>query len=148
MVKKNKKTNSLSFKKLNAFLGANFDIETTIMIQKIMLNVSYSREKKNLMDPLEGKTLYFRNVVSDADKIDAIGLGGLMRCFSYQVEMYGGGEAESGGADKRDIFERVYEHCGEKLCKLLPDFIRTGEREREEREREESRVLLGGDEME
>ena len=62
------------------------------------------------MEKLEEPYQTYRNIISDADKLEALGEVGLRRCMQFS-------EAHNGN---------VIEHCHEKLLKLLPDgFIRT-----------------------
>ena len=51
---------------------------------KICENVSYSKEKKGKLEKLETPIDLLRNIVSDADKLDAIGYAGIERCRTYQ----------------------------------------------------------------
>ncbi|KAK3240629.1 hypothetical protein CYMTET_49540 [Cymbomonas tetramitiformis] len=58
------------------------------LILKIIDNVSYSKEVKRGLDTFDSESaLAARNVVSDADKIEAIGVKGLERCADFAREM-------------------------------------------------------------
>ena len=72
-----------------------------------------------------------RDVVSDADKLEAIGASGLQRCFDYNIAA----QQESGAWSKlmecgerraaETVFTDVVQHCDEKLLLLARDFIAT-----------------------
>lgn len=109
----------------DAFLAAHAPPADAAAALAIVAEVSYSRENKaaaagktpswkDLDEPV--KTL--RHVVSDADKIDAIGSGGLRRCVEYRLELEPDIAAAACVAD-------VAAHCDEKLLRLLPEFIKT-----------------------
>lgn len=91
--------------------------------QKVVLdiidNVSFSKEKKGRMDlTLSADVMALRNVVSDADKLEAIGKVGLERCIAYKKELC--------PDDSEDNITRdVARHCDEKLLLLLPKYFRT-----------------------
>ena len=65
-----------------------------------------------------------RDIVSDADKLEAIGIAGVKRCMEYQIHKY-----------KEDflnqeiplllLVKRVVEHAHEKLLRLRDHFIKT-----------------------
>merc|ERR1712150_250731 len=77
--------------KIKSFLeNIEFHSDEIEAIQKICENVSYSKEKKGKLEKLEFPTSYLRDIVSDADKLDAIGYAGIERCrdFSkYRAQM-------------------------------------------------------------
>lgn len=84
--------------------------------------ISFSKEKKNGLPDLGEENNLVRNIVSDADKLDALGIQGLRRCITYS--------AHQGGR----FPDEVLKHLDEKLD-LLPQFyIRTptGKKQSEE----------------
>mmetsp|Transcript_24091 Transcript_24091/g.37177 ORF Transcript_24091/g.37177 Transcript_24091/m.37177 type:complete len:242 (-) Transcript_24091:91-816(-) len=94
-----------------------------IVAQKVVLdiieNVSFSKEKKGRLDTtLSADVMELRNVVSDADKLEAIGQVGLERCIAYKRELCPNDSEE-------DIMRDVAKHCDEKLLLLLPEYFRT-----------------------
>ena len=98
---------------------------------------SYSKQAKGKIDveSLEEGVRFLRDVVSDADKIEALGKVGVERCSAYQREM-----AASRNLSQTDseIMADVRQHCDDKLLKLLPGYIYTkGGREAAERPHEE-----------
>ena len=88
-------------------------------IKWIINNISYSKERDNgyptHSDPI---VQLARDIVSDADKLEAIGEAGLRRCKIYTMAMNPDLSAE--GIDKL-----VVEHCHDKLLKLRGEYIRT-----------------------
>ena len=56
------------------------EVDAVIVICK---NVSYSKEKKGLLEDMKNPVLLLRDIVSDGDKLDAIGFSGIERCRMY-----------------------------------------------------------------
>jgi len=82
-------------------------------------NVSFSKEKKGLLNQdLPKHVMLLRNIVSDADKLDAIGYDGIERC-----RMYTRHRNPTGTEDEHE--RNVVEHMHDKLFRLLPYYIRT-----------------------
>lgn len=81
---------------LKKWLRENIN-EDADMIYKIIYNISFSKEKKNRdLDPTfswdyifpNQNDMIIRHVVSDADKLAAIGTNGIIRCIYYNFERY------------------------------------------------------------
>eukprot|EP00388_Colpodella_angusta_P000605 GDKJ01002131.1.p1 GENE.GDKJ01002131.1~~GDKJ01002131.1.p1 ORF type:complete len:277 (-),score=57.93 GDKJ01002131.1:59-766(-) len=113
-------------------LLANLDPKVVKIIEDIIAGVSYSKEVKNGLKHLEeyeSELPFFlmRNIVSDADKIDAIGDIGIRRCGIYTLN-----KILPNGADyntpevEKVVLKRIVDHCDEKLLVLHENFIRTG----------------------
>ena len=120
-------TASASSSTVEQFLTSTISLppKDVAAINSIIKNVSFSREKKGLMDAdLNEGVRAMRDIVSDADKIEAIGIEGLRRCYDYQVEM-ANANANANADENTCLFRDVYEHCDEKLVRLLPDYFRT-----------------------
>ena len=88
------------------------------VVESVIKNVSYSKEVRGdlRLSDLTPFVLMLRNVVSDADKIEALGSIGLQRCMEYAVET---------GSVGDEVFKHVAEHCDGKLLRLKDEFIRT-----------------------
>jgi len=90
-------------------------------ILHIIDNISYSKEVRDGYPDLWSYTRFWhtvRDIVSDADKITALGHDGLKRCWIYQKHV-------SPHDTDEQILEKVVQHCHDKLLRLLPHFIRT-----------------------
>jgi deoxyuridine 5'-triphosphate nucleotidohydrolase len=92
------------------------------LIMDIVARVSFSAEiksqRKDWGEKLGSMGSVARNIVSDADKIHAIGNAGLVRCAAYVREKHP-------GISRKELKRRVTEHAGEKLSLLFHMFIRT-----------------------
>ena len=113
--------NKLNYYKMIKFLQENDYTETEIkLISNIIPRISYSREAKVGSDDwkeiLGEKGLFIRNVVSDADKLDAIGKFGLQRCIDFY---------EHKNMSKENILSEIKLHTKDKLIKLKDHYIRT-----------------------
>lgn len=86
------------------------------VIVNIIENMSFSKEKKGLTEDL-GIYQILRNVVSDADKLEAIGEIGIKRCEEYTRNHI--------TQDEKEIIKNVVEHCHDKLLKLKDEYIVT-----------------------
>lgn len=102
------------------------DAEHASMILKTIEHISYSKENKAILagTPLDFKTILgdyaiVRDIVSDADKLEALGLIGLTRCVDFTMH------ASGGGLTRSELKERVQTHAREKLLRLKDEFIRT-----------------------
>ncbi len=92
------------------FVEDNLGLEKALMVLKIINNISYTQEVKGELEDFEEPFKTYRNIISDADKLEALGEVGLRRCQQFSAARNG----------------NVIEHCHEKLLKLLPNgFIRT-----------------------
>lgn len=99
---------------------------TTEKIQAIIDRISYSKEKKNGDNDWNGilgdMGIKIRNIVSDADKIEAIGKVGIQRCVRYAAEKL---EQENIEATKERVFDHVFAHYNDKLKHLSSKYMRT-----------------------
>ena len=106
------------------FLAEALSEADAAAVLQIVGAVSYSREAKALArgeEPawaaLPESIRVLRHCVSDADKIDAIGVRGLERCAAYA--------RERGVRGSLNVAREVAEHCDEKLLRLRDEYVRT-----------------------
>lgn len=100
---------------------ANFD-----QIKKVVKLISYSSENRAILagSPLNYEELLgehfatVRHIVSDADKLEAIGKIGIDRCIEYTTH-------SNPGSSEEKIVREVKKHADEKLLRLKDEFIRT-----------------------
>jgi uncharacterized protein len=105
---------SISLDDLHAFIKSKLSKEQAQIVIDVIDNVSYSIEikgKRCLSTHLSQKYL---DIVSDADRLEAIGDIGIKRCIAYTRATNG------------KVPEDVVKHCREKLVKLYNDgYIKT-----------------------
>ena len=116
--------NTLS-QQVKEFLQTNFPTDA-ILIWNIIERISYSKEVKskadwsNVLGPIG---ILVRNIVSDADKLEAIGKTGLQRCINFTKLQY----LHKNGKEilPEELNSEVYKHAVEKLLVLKDKFIYT-----------------------
>lgn len=100
-------------------------------IMKTIDLISYSKEQRgidcgvliNFESELGVVNVIVRNIVSDSDKLEALGKIGLDRCSEYNKKIYF--EKFGKEMDYHDLKRDVMQHCNEKLLRLKDNFIRT-----------------------
>lgn len=107
-----------------------FTLEDVQLLMVIMDQTSYSKEAKCRKETgtspswddlgIEGKLV--RNIVSDADKLEAIGMVGVQRCLQYIYEV---AKSKDEVISASDLFSHLVEHGKEKLFILKDEYIRT-----------------------
>lgn len=106
------------------FLRINFYTNSTL-IWNCIERISFSKEKHNKDDwklLLGEKGMLVRNIVSDADKLEAVGKPGLTRCIEYASEQY---MKDHGVSIPHSVLvSAVHEHSNDKLLRLK-DYMRT-----------------------
>jgi uncharacterized protein len=106
--------NTLSKEDLHKFIREHMvDEEKADVVIDIINNISYSQEVKGLRKTVPLPWTIYQDIVSDADKLEALGHVGLERCIAFT-------KARGG-----KVPEDVVAHCHEKLLKLKDNFIRT-----------------------
>jgi HD superfamily phosphodiesterase len=110
-----------------AFLADELSLDqpTIGLVMGIIDRVSFSKENKATLagnppdfDEIFGKHAVIRHIVSDADKDQAIGEIGIVRCAQYTME-------RNPGIDRATLKEDIVIHFHEKLGRLYMEFIRT-----------------------
>lgn len=88
-------------------------------------NVSFSKEQKALeagklpgWQSISELARYIRHIVSDADKLEAIGRVGLERCALYS-------KSHQGITDSKALRQAVHAHADEKLLLIADNFMHT-----------------------
>lgn len=98
-----------------------FSIDVTVdKVVDIIERISFSKEMKGIDDwltLLDEDGMIIRDIVSDADKLYALGKIGYKRCYDYGYEKMGYREPELCG--------HIIRHSDEKLFKLADCYIRT-----------------------
>ena len=111
-VRDHKYPDSISEEVFEAFIKSIEPIEYKTIL-KVIRNVSWSKENKGEREDFNLRDKCILDVVSDADRIEALGYVGIKRCKDF-VKSKGGVEQD------------VINHCKEKLLRILPDnFIKT-----------------------
>ena len=111
-----------SKEKVVNFLKKVCNDKEIVDIMDIIFNMSFSKEKKEgYPSHLSKGVLTLRDIVSDSDKIDALGKGGMERCIEYSHKIHP-------DEDDPDFhYKKFIEHCKEKLLLLKDNYIRTEE---------------------
>lgn len=101
---------SISKEDLNKYICKKLIPSKAKLVIDIINNISFSQEIKNKRQKLNTP---YQDIVSDADKLEALGEVGLNRCIEFTKSRNG------------RIPEDVIIHCHEKLLRLKDEFIRT-----------------------
>ena len=114
---------------LKTFLEQN--TKNSDYIMNIIDRISFSKEdnirkkyeKLDWTEVLGVTGCLIRDIVSDADKLEALGIHGLARSIQYVKHKYT--EEHNSEIPKELLKKRVLEHAKEKLLRLKAEFIRT-----------------------
>lgn len=101
------------------------------LVMKIIDHISYSKENNAIKSgkPIDfekelGKTgAFIRHIVSDADKLEALGRGGFIRMVEYTRQSYK--ERNNKEISESELNKQVTDHSNEKLLRLKDYFIKT-----------------------
>jgi uncharacterized protein len=105
-----KYANALPSNELHEYITRNLCEGKARVVIDVIDNISYSQEVKGLRKELNTP---YQDIVSDADKLEALGEVGLERCIVYTEEI--------GGSVPGDVVK----HCHEKLLRLKDYYMRT-----------------------
>ncbi len=106
--------NSITKEERNKFIEEQLqNEEQSKCVIDVIENISYSQEVKGLRKTLSYPDCMYQHIVSDADKLEAIGQVGLDRCIAFTLARGG------------KVPDDVVEHCHEKLLNIKDKFIRT-----------------------
>jgi uncharacterized protein len=108
--------------KMNNFIEETLGIQEAIIINNIITNVSYSKELRGELETLEPHVQFLRDIVSDADKLEAIGEIGVRRCIAYQQEM---SDNEMSGLTAEEVSEKAITYFKTSLLQIYPTYFRT-----------------------
>jgi hypothetical protein len=112
-VRDHKYPNSITQEELENFIKT-IDLDNFEIINKLIQNISWSKEAKGQREKFEEPYQTILDIVSDADRLEALGINGIKRCETFTKER--------GGLVPQDVLI----HCNEKLLRILPDgFIKT-----------------------
>lgn len=116
---------------LDSFVTEIFGEVKYKFILDVIVRTSYSNEIKMIQtngkldwdSVLGADGVLLRNIVSDADKLEAIGYQGILRCMTYNIELL----KISGNLNPSfdNLIIPVKKHTSDKLIKLASSYIRT-----------------------
>lgn len=93
-------------------------LQIRIAISAISFSTEKSRGKRWYVNLLSPEWLQVRDIVSDADKIQALGRVGFQRCYEYT-------QIKNLGLSESQILDKVFDHCNDKLFHLEREYIGT-----------------------
>jgi uncharacterized protein len=114
-----KYSEAMPFEELEKFIHEKLNNEEAFYVIEIIKNVSYSKEIAGKRSVLPEPYNHILDIVSDADRLEAIGYTGISRCFKYT-------KSKNYKLDDNKIMDLVIHHCFEKLLKLYKqNYIKT-----------------------
>ena len=112
-VRDHKYSNSITQEELESFIH-QVDSDNIDVICKIIANISWSKVARGQRELFEEPYQTVLDIVSDADRLEALGKNGIERCDIFI--------REHGGSVPVDVII----HCHKKLLRILPEgFIKT-----------------------
>jgi HD superfamily phosphodiesterase len=101
----------------------DLDVDNANNITYCIGAISFSAEKRHgylyYNDDLSENWVTVRNIVSDADKLEALGSGGIARCYQYAIE------TSPNVITRSQIQSYIWEHAQDKLLHLQNKYIHT-----------------------
>jgi uncharacterized protein len=104
---------SIPKEQLNLFIHDSLPKEKADAVIDIINNISYSQQIKGKRKTLNHPYNIYQDILSDADKLEALGEIGLRRCILYTESING------------KVPQDVIKHSHEKLLRLKDNFIVT-----------------------
>lgn len=93
------------------------ETEINVILDTIQ-NMSYSQEKREGYPHFLDQYSLIRDIVCDADRIEALGKMGIIRCYEYRMWKFP-------NMCFAESTKKIVEHCHEKLTTLREKFIKT-----------------------
>lgn len=104
---------SITEEELYEFIKKIVGVTKAHRIKNIIDNISFSKEISGKRKTLPFCDNFYLDIISDADRLEAIGEIGLQRCITFTKERGG------------KVPEDVIRHCHDKLLRLSSEFIKT-----------------------
>lgn len=104
---------SITVDELVSFIEMMVGTKKATRIMSIIDNISFSKEVSGKRETLNFCDDYYLQIISDADRLEAIGEVGLERCIMFTKERGG------------KVPDDVVQHCKDKLLRLSTEFIKT-----------------------
>jgi uncharacterized protein len=97
---------------------------------RIIDNFGFTREAQGKRDKFDTRDTILLQIVSDADRLDALGARGLLRCETFNVIKLQRRSPQQ-YISEAEVQKAMIQHCHDKLLRLLPEGFFKTERGRE-----------------
>jgi len=120
--------NSISVGELETFIRKCVGERCGIVL-KLINNISFSKQVQKKRELFEYPMNLYLDAISDADRLEALGVKGLERCITFTKVLMG--IDVNSPVTNDTIIQKVVAHCDEKLLKLYPEYYITTDYGRE-----------------